>query len=210
MDERFRIKPQEQRVDEIISESGMITVGHFIYTSGNHGEQYINKGVLNLNPDMLSEIAKYLARPYQARNIDVVVGPAIGGITLSHEVAKHLSAFDNSSIPGLFSEESRRKENALEFRRGFEKRVVGQNVLIVEDTLNTGGAAKRTIQAVIDAGGNPIALSAIINRGGVTSDDVLGIPIKCLKEIPMVMWEPNECPLCKSGVPFNTDLGHAH
>ena len=207
MTKKIKILPQEQRVKQILAECEAVLQGHFQYASGLHGDMYINKDAIYPNTEMTSELCKLLARNFQAKNVQVVVGPQMGGVILSQLVAGHLTTMEHRNVWGVFAEKT--EDDNLEFRRGYEQFVTGNNVLAVEDILNTGGSAKKLIQAIRDVGGNVIGLSAIVNRGNVKSEDIGGVPIKSLLDIDMNRWEPAVCPPCLNGIPLNTNVGHA-
>jgi orotate phosphoribosyltransferase len=63
--------------------NGIITDSHIVYTSGKHGSVYINKDAVYPHTAETSEIGKMFAEKYKDKNIEVVVGPALGGIILS-------------------------------------------------------------------------------------------------------------------------------
>src|SRR5947209_18109673 len=69
----------------------IVTDSHFVYSSGRHSSVYVNKDALYLHTDVISALCQEMARPYDADQIDVVVGPVLGGIVLSQWVAHHLS-----------------------------------------------------------------------------------------------------------------------
>lgn len=206
--EKFaRIVPQEVRVREIFDQTNAIVSGHFRFRSELHGDEYVNKGAFVPYTKLTSELCRYMAREFQALNIQTVAGPVMGGGILSQRVAEHLSVFDSREIVGIFADETEDKKG-FKFRRDFPRFVTGQNVLITDDTLNTGATMKKMVDTVRAIGGNVVAIGVLVNRGGVTSKDVGGVPIKSLLTLKMNKWDPSECPLCKQGIPLNTNLGH--
>ena len=190
-----------KEVDALILES------HLVYTSGKHGSVYINKDALYPHTDATSTVGKMMAEKYKDAEIDVVVGPALGGIILSQWVAHHLSELKGKDILGIYAEKDAEKN--LIFTRGYDKLVQGKNVLIVEDITNTGGSAKKLAQSVKDAGGKVVAICVMVNRDpkGVTSE-TMGAPFDALGVIEAGTYEEADCPLCKENVPINTDVGH--
>lgn len=199
---------REQRTKDILEQSEAFIEGHFQYTSGKHGEQYINKDAIYPDTANISELCSFMAEPFVGRDIDTVLGPAMGGVILAQRVAEHLTKAEGRPIFGVYADKSRDGEG-LEIKRGYDAFVKGKNVLVVEDILNTGGSAKKAIEVVRENGGNVIALSALVNRGGVTSEDVGDVPINSLLSVTMESWEAEDCKLCKSGIPLNTNVGHA-
>lgn len=207
MVEASPIDNREQRIKDLFEQNNAYLKGHFIYSSKKHGEQYVNKDALYPDTKVISELCKYMAEPFRGQNIDTVLGPALGGIILAHSVAEHLTQMEERTIYGIFAEKT--KDGNLEIKRGYEAFIKGKNVLVVEDVLNTGGSAKKAIDAVRQNGGNVVALSALMNRGEVMPEDIGGVPISSLLDVVMDRWEPEECPLCEDNVPINTNVGHA-
>src|SRR6266581_6014113 len=152
---------------------------HFVYSSGRHSSVYINKDALYLHTKVISTLCQLMAQPYNAEEVDVVVGPVLGGIVLSQWVAYYLNA-DRSSgeTLALYAEkEGDGPDKKFLFRRGYDRYIPGKNVLVVEDVLTTGGSARQVIELVRRHAGNVVGLTALCNRGGVQSQDVASVPI---------------------------------
>lgn len=192
----------------------VLTDDHFAYTSGKHGSAYVNKDALYPHTRETSGlchlIAAYFAnlvRQKRCNDPDAVVAPAVGGVALSQWVAHRLGEFLGHTVLALYAE----KENDGTFvlKRGYDKLVAGKRVLVVEDVLNTGGSARAVVVAVRAAGGAVVGVGALCNRGGVTTQDLHGVPeLFALVDVPMDAWDEADCPLCKSGIPINVEVGH--
>jgi orotate phosphoribosyltransferase len=50
-------------------------------------------------------------------------------------------------------------------------------------------------------------VAALCNRGGVTAADLDVPALVSLVELSLDSWEAADCPLCRAGVPVNTDVG---
>ncbi len=177
----------------------VITNSHIVYTSERHGSAYINKDALYMHTKETSELCKLMASQYDANQIDVVIGPIIGGVVLSQWVAYHLN-FRRSAgeTLSLYAEkEGEGEDKKLVIKRGYDKYIPGKNVIVVEDVLTTGGSARKCIETVRALGGNVIALSALCNRGGIKPADIGDVPIHSLTSIVMDSWTEEECPMCK-------------
>ena len=74
----------------------VISDGHFVYSSGRHSSVYINKDALYLHTKTTSWLCQLMARQYDTNQVDVVVGPVLGGIVLSQWVAHQLNATRSS------------------------------------------------------------------------------------------------------------------
>jgi orotate phosphoribosyltransferase len=204
--EKVRVVPQEVRVQEILEQTGAVREGHFQYASGLHGKIYINKDSIFSDTELTSELGLFIAQKFQARNIDAVAGPQMGGLIIARDVAKHLSRMDYKKIHAVFAE---KKEEELKFKRGYDELIQGKNILAVEDVLNTGGSAKKLIEAIRENGGKVVALGALVNRGNVKPQDVEDIPIHSLLNLNIERYSPEDCNQCKEGIPLSQNLGHA-
>lgn len=189
------------------SVGAIITDSHFVFTSGKHGSIYVNKDALYPRTDKTSRVGKMFAERHKDLDIDVVVGPALGGIILSTWTAYHLSQIKGKEILGVYTEKDENKNQI--FTRGYDKLVSGKNVLVVEDITNTGGSIKKVINSVKEIGGNVVASSVMVNRDpeNVTSESV-GAPFSALGILQASAYEERECPLCEDNVPINTEVGH--
>lgn len=189
------------------SVGAIIADSHFVFTSGKHGDIYINKDTLYPHTDKVSQVGKMFAEKHKDLDIDVVVGPALGGIILSTWTAYHLSQIKGKEILGVYTEKDSVSNQV--FTRGYDKLVSGKNVLIVEDITNTGGSIKKVINSVKEIGGNVVASCVMVNRDpdNITSETI-GAPFSSLGVLKTTIYDESECPLCKNNAPINTEVGH--
>lgn len=183
------------------------TDSHIVLTSGKHSSKYLNKDALYPHTKEVSLVGKMIARKYKDKEIDAVIGPAMGGIILSQWTAYHLSKLKKKEILGGYSEKDERNNQI--FRRGYDKLVKKRKVLVVEDFTTTGGSVKKTVDSVKALGGEVIGVCVMVNRNpkGVTAA-VIGAPFKSLGIFAADAYDEKKCPLCKAKVPINTKLGH--
>ena len=196
--------PYQSNVLEILESVGAFRDGHFVYTSGLHGEKYILKDALYVDPEKTALVCSYLVAEFVEDGIEVVIGPAMGGIILSQYTALHLSQSLQTPIYSVFAEKvGPNKELAL--TRGYDQHISGRRILVVEDNLTTVGSVSKVVDLVRSAGGYVVCVGAICNRGGVQITDI-GNPDKfiSLANIPMESWTPDDCPLCRSGRPITS------
>lgn len=194
-------------VVQILKDAGAILEGHFIGTSGRHMSIYITKDAWFPHTEIVSKVCSMLAEMNKDRNIDVVVGPALGGVVLSTWTAYHLSKLTGRDVLSLFTEKT--PENGQVFKRGYDKVVKGKRVLIVEDTVATGSSLKKVIEAVEEAGGELVQVSLVINRvSNEISSKNLGVPVDALGEVPADTYGEDEVPDWLKQIPVNTTFGH--
>ena len=164
--------------------------GHFKLSSGFHSEYYLQCALVLADPKIASRLCKELAAKFKGKKIDVVIGPAIGGITAAYEVARALGA------KGIFSE---REEGKMILRRGF-KLSRGEKVLVVEDVTTTGGSAQEVVDLSKSHGAKVVGVGAIIDRSGGKAK--FSVPFKSLARLNIKTFQPQDCPLCKAGKPI--------
>lgn len=187
--------------------NAVITDNHFVYTSGKHGEIYINKDALYPHTKETSEVGKMFAEKYQDADIDVVVGPALGGIILSTWVAYHLSQLKGKEVLGVYTEKDANKNQI--FTRNYDKLVAGKNVLVIEDLTTTGGSVQKVVDTVRNAGGTVIGVCVMVNRNpDEVNSDMMGAPFDALGVLPAKAYDESECPFCKEERPVNQNIGH--
>ena len=81
---------EREDILKILKETGVLLQGHFLLTSGRHSDTYLQCARLFQYPDYAEKIAATLAEYFSDDEIDLVIGPAIGGIILSYEMGRYL------------------------------------------------------------------------------------------------------------------------
>ena len=180
----------EKEVLNLFEKSGALLKGHFKLSSGLHSEKYLQCALVLQYPDVTEKLSKALADKFSKDKIDVVIGPALGGITLAYEVARAIGR------RGLFTE---RQDGKMVLRRGFSISK-GERALVVEDVVTTGGSTKEVIDLVKSFGADVVGVGSIIDRASVGID--FGVPFKPLAKMEIETFEEGKCPLCKKGIPI--------
>ena len=139
---------------EIFKETEALLEGHFILTSGKHSPSYFQCAKLLQHPGYLSKFANLIAQNFQDTDIDAVISPAIGGIVLGTEVGRILD------VKTIFAE---RKNGEMCIRRGFEVHE-GQNILVIEDVITTGGSVQEVMSEVKKMGGVISGVGVLVDR----------------------------------------------
>lgn len=199
--------PDQNVVDILKKVGGVITDSHFVYTSGKHGSVYINKDALYPHTKETSRVGEMFAQKFKDLDIDVVAGPALGGIILSQWTAYHLSKLKGKEVLGVYTEKTPEKNQV--FTRGYDKLVKGKNVLVVEDLTTTGGSVRKVVDSAKQAGGIVVAVCVMVNRDPINvTSEVVGGPFSALGVLKADAFDEADCPLCKKNVPINTDVAH--
>ena len=144
------------QVLDIFRETGALLQGHFILTSGRHSATYFQCAKVLQHPEHLQRFANEIADHFQDQGVDLVISPAVGGIVLGSEVGRQLN------IQTIFAE---REQGVMTLRRGFEIQT-GNNVLVVEDVVTTGGSVQDVMNVVTKAGANIVGVSVLVDRSG--------------------------------------------
>lgn len=187
----------EADVLTLFRDSQALLEGHFLLTSGLHSDRYFEKFAVLQHPKLTETLCKALADRFAADRVDVVVGPAVGGILLAHEVAKHLGT------RSLFTE---REGGRMRLRRGFAISP-GERVLVVEDVVTTGGSVREVLDVVAEAKGTLIGVALLVDRSGGKVD--FGVRTEALLRLEVEAYPPENCPLCREGTPL-TARGSRH
>lgn len=181
---------KRERIIEILKETGVLQDGHFLLSSGRHAGKYLQCAQVLQYPSYASELAEGIARLWSDQKIDVVIGPAIGGIVVSYTVGQALGC------RAIFAE---RREGRMTLRRNF-KLNPAERVLIVEDVVTTGGSVQEVINLLEEERINVIGISSIIDRSGGKAS--FNYPFKPLLTLNIESYPADDCPLCKKGIPF--------
>jgi orotate phosphoribosyltransferase len=179
----------EKEVLFLFEELNALLKGHFKLSSGLHSEKYLQCAIVLQHPVIAEKLAKALAVKFEGEKIDVVIGPALGGVTWAYEVARAIG------VRGLFTE---RVEGKMALRRGFSIKE-GERVLVVEDVVTTGGSTKEVIEVVKALGGIVVGIGSVIDRSDKAPD--FGVKFASLAKVRVETFEEAKCPLCKKGIP---------
>jgi orotate phosphoribosyltransferase len=185
----------------------VITDSHIVGTSGRHMSIYVNKDFLLPHPLETAEICKMFAEKNKDLDIDLIAAPVVAGAILGHEVARQLSEIKGKEILSAYADKT--DEGPLVFKRGYDDLIKGKKVLIIEDTVATGLSINKMIDVVKKFGGDIKALNVMVNRlPDEINTKTLGIDFSALCDIPAKTYEEKDCPMCQSGLPINTKVGH--
>lgn len=188
------------------------TNDHFVYTSGQHGSNYVSKEVIASYPSLLAELGHFLAEVIGATDprVEVIVAPAVGALTLGHEATiglTHQNSITRARGPVRYAYAKKRGDE-FKLHPVFVDFIRGKKVGVVEDILTTGSSASSVVEAVRQADGEVIIVAALLNRGGVTNEQ-LGVPtLVSLIDISFDQYEADSCPLCAKSMPINAEFGH--
>lgn len=181
----------EKQTKKIFLDTKALLQGHFILSSGLHSEYYLQCAKLLMHPKYSESVCKSLSKKIRKvfKKIDLIVAPAMGGIIVGYEVARHLK------LPSVFTE---RVSGEFQLRRGFEIKP-GAKVLIVEDVITTGKSSMECAQVVKKLKGNVIGFACIVERSNKQSYINLEIVSQITFDIPV--FKANEIPSKLKSIP---------
>jgi orotate phosphoribosyltransferase len=174
----------------LFEQAGALLTGHFRLSSGKHSAHYLEKFRLAQQPELLDPMCAEIARRYANDGVTIVLGPTTAGIILAFDVARHL---------GVEARYAEREEGRFTLRRGQEL-PEGARVLVVDDIVTTGGAVLECMEVVRQRGATLVGVGVLGDRTGGTLD--LGTRLEAVLTVQVQAYEPDECPLCKDGVPL--------
>lgn len=172
-------------VVEILKECEALLEGHFLLSSGKHSNRYCQCAKLMQYPNKTEKVISLVADKVKDLGIDVVVGPAMGGITAAYELGRQLG------VRAIFTE---RENNVMTLRRGFEIKP-GERILIMEDVVTTGKSSVETAKVLEGFGGNVLGIGCIVDRKA----SEIHLPIYSAVELEFETYDADNCLLCKDG-----------
>lgn len=164
--------------------AGALLEGHFKLSSGLHSPIYLQCARVLMDPQRGERLCRALAARLRARygEVPLVVSPAMGGVIVGYETARHLGAC------AIFAE---RVGGKFAFRRGFAIKP-GQTVLMIEDVVTTGLSSRECIAAIKAQGGRVAGAGCLVDRSGGKAD--IGVPLTALVQIEAPVYRPDELP----------------
>lgn len=173
---------------EALVERGALLDGHFRLSSGRHSDRFVQKFRILEDPIVVEEIGQALAEAVAPLGPTVVVSAAVGGIVVGYEVARALGT------KAIFVEKD---AGVPSLRRGFML-APEDRVFVVEDVVTTGGSVREVLAVVAAHGATAVAVGVIVRRQ--PSD--FGVETIALLDLPVVSYDPAECPQCEAGLPL--------
>ena len=172
-------------VVEILKECDALLEGHFLLSSGKHSNRYCQCAKPLQYPDKAEKVISIVKDKVKSLNLDIIVGPAMGGITAAYELGRQLG------IKAIFTE---RENNEMTLRRGFEIKP-GDRILIMEDVVTTGKSSMETARVLENAGGIVVGIGCIVDR----KVSEIQLPLYSSVELFFETYDEDNCPMCKDG-----------
>ncbi len=178
--------------------------GHFRMESGYHCELWFNLDKLFEDPARLQPFVDELAGRLTAHHIEAVCGPMTGGAKLADMIGAKLNIksfraerLETTNATGLFPVR-------YLVPTAQRDRLRGKTVGIVDDAISAGSAVKGTHADLLACGAKPVACGALIVFSNAADKFATenNLKLQAVARMSFGMWKPDECTLCKSGVPI--------
>lgn len=185
----MELSMREAQVIDVFRGTGALLEGHYVLSSGLHSPKYLQCAIALQSPVIASDFGAAIADHFVSQNIETVASPAIGGLIIGYEAARHLGA------KFIWTE---RENGKMTLRRGFSVKK-DERVLVVEDVITTGGSTRDTIQVLVSSGALVVAAASIVDRSGGQAE--VGVPRFSLVTLNIPAVSPDQCAACKRGEP---------
>ncbi|MFA7345668.1 MAG: orotate phosphoribosyltransferase [Terrimicrobiaceae bacterium] len=176
---------------DLFRQTGALLHGHFVLRSGLHSREFFQCALLLQDAAIAARVCGWLADKLDGHEATTVISPAVGGIIVGQEVARHLGKRH------IFAEKD--GNGGLVIRRGFTIEP-GEKFLVAEDVVTRGGRVRETIQIVRDHGGIVSAAGSIVDRSGGSLPD-FGCPFVSLVQMDVETFDPENLPGDLKGTP---------
>lgn len=130
--------------------------GHFTLQSGQTSDFYVDKFILESDPNILFETGRLMVQKLPKLRYDYVVGLELGGIPIATVISQI------TKKPLVLLRKSAKDYGTNRMAEGPD--IQGKNLLMIEDIVTTGGQIIESYNRLKESGGNTILVSAIILR----------------------------------------------
>ena len=129
--------------------------GDFVLSSGQHSNYYLDKYLFETDPSILRRLGQLIAT-HVPEGTDRIAGPELGAVALA------AAASMASDVPFVIVRKEAKGYGTAKHLEGTLND--GEQVLVVEDIITSGGEAIRAAQRVADAGGQVTGILGVVDR----------------------------------------------
>jgi len=175
-------------------EAGAYHEGHFLLASGRHSPKFLQSTTVLQHPRLTEQVGQAIAQKLREAGIEAqtLVGPAMGGVVLAYEVARHYET------RAIFTEKD--GGGGMKVRGAFTI-TPGEPFIAVEDVLTTGGSVLKAVRAVEALGGKCVAIACIVDRRR-EEGALEGYPLVSLTRLHFDTYAPDEVPEWLAALPL--------
>lgn len=187
----------------ILRTGAYLTNDHFVISSGRHAREYVEKRLVTTEPGFTEGLGDIIADHFATAKVDVVLASGIGATILGHCVARAHPA--RPKLLYAVKWKGRDGKTEVTLPHEFSPFVYrGCSALIVEDIVTTGSTIRALIRLAEERGSRVVGIGSLWNRNAGIK---FSSPFFALVSQNFPTYPREECPLCKKGVPLNTEYG---
>ena len=178
-------------------QAGAYHEGHFLLASGRHSPKFLQSTTVLQYPHLTGRIAAAMAQKLTDAGVkaSLLIGPAMGGVVLAYEVARH---YGEDDVRAIFAEKD--GQGGMKIREAFTV-APGEPFIAVEDVLTTGGSVLKAVRAAEAAGGKCAAIACIVDRRTMEGP-LQGYPLVSLTRLVFDTYPPDEVPDWLAAIPL--------
>lgn len=199
-----KMEPQPAEIEQSVLDAVSASRGHFRYESGHHGDLWLDLDGLFVEARRARSWAAALAEQALACRPEFVCGPLTGGAFVAQTLAAEIG------VSFVFAERHVAAAGPVRYHipGSLRGRLSGRRVLLVDDAVNAGLAWRSTLADLLECGGQLAGLAALLTLGQAASQIAgqHGVPLFALASLERGLWTPEECPLCRAGLPLSNHL----
>ena len=186
----------------ILRTGAYLTNDHFVLPSGRHAQEYVEKALATTEPAFTEGLGDVIAKHFAEQPIDLVLTTGYGASLLGHCVARA-----HPSRP-RFIYANKQRDGAgisqVSLPREFRQYFAGSpRVLLIEDILTTGETVKGLVDLVNSLGGRVVGIGMLWRRSKKVK---FTVPLFTLVDREFPTYTPEDCPMCRRGVPINREF----
>ncbi|MFH1731217.1 MAG: orotate phosphoribosyltransferase [Planctomycetota bacterium] len=154
------LEADKAKLLELIKRDAFKT-GDFTLASGAKSNYYIDGRLLTLSSDGVHVLARVILAMIKGDEIDAVGGMTMGADPIIGAVLA-LADANGRKLNGFICRKERKDHGTARLVEG--NLAAGNNVLMVEDVVTSGGSTLRAIDAVQELGGEVVRVIAMVDR----------------------------------------------
>jgi orotate phosphoribosyltransferase len=194
--------PTHEEVVKLLTETGALRSGHFVYPNGMHSEEYLQVALAMRYFQHAKVLSVALSRKIRANSElhamtpDLsIVAPATGGLPVAYGVCESLRARQ------VYWAESEAPGQPMRFRQFMEEHK-GEKVVLVDDILRTGRKLTELKRLAEEAGAEVVGIAVMIYQPNPMTPSFDPLPFYYLARMEGDYYKDEaSCDLCKQGVP---------
>jgi len=168
------------RLIELLREHSLV-LGEVTLSSGAQASYYVDVRRTVMRPAGLTAVGKLIAHHADRLGASAVGGPVMAAIPLA---AAAIAVPEGRGLNGFFVRKERKEHGLQRWVEGAAE--PGDHVLVVEDTVTTGGSTVSAIERIVDEGFKIVGVLGVVDRlagGGERIQAAVDAPYTALTTI---------------------------